>query len=206
MNIKCPHCGTEYEITQAEYGRVVRCEVCRNEFVAGISKTSNILGLHSEQECKLGQRKNTSRQETQPTKTDIHQHTTGHRRISSSGGLRAPVRITGHRRICTHCGEIADAPKAGQETAIKAIVVGTGVTFFLVFLVLLIASILMMNLILLLISFILPMIISVLTRPMVKNLHDAITTCPHCKCNNCLVDLNSPMGKKVFNETHPNGF
>lgn len=37
MNIKCPHCGTEYEAEESEIGRVVKCGVCGKEFVVGTS-------------------------------------------------------------------------------------------------------------------------------------------------------------------------
>ena len=37
MNIKCPHCESEYEIDESIYGRFVRCEVCGTKFVAGTS-------------------------------------------------------------------------------------------------------------------------------------------------------------------------
>ena len=35
MNIKCPHCGTEYDAEESEYGKFVKCEVCGKGFVAG---------------------------------------------------------------------------------------------------------------------------------------------------------------------------
>lgn len=37
MNIKCPECGTEYEIDKYEYGRFVECAICGTGFVAGTS-------------------------------------------------------------------------------------------------------------------------------------------------------------------------
>lgn len=37
MNIKCPHCESEYEIDESICGRFVRCEVCGAKFVAGTS-------------------------------------------------------------------------------------------------------------------------------------------------------------------------
>lgn len=36
MNIKCPHCGTEYDIEQREFGKYVTCQVCGKGFVAGV--------------------------------------------------------------------------------------------------------------------------------------------------------------------------
>lgn len=36
MNIKCPHCGTEYEIGQSGFGKFVNCQVCGKGFVAGV--------------------------------------------------------------------------------------------------------------------------------------------------------------------------
>lgn len=35
MNIKCPHCGTEYNAEENECGRFVKCEICGKGFVAG---------------------------------------------------------------------------------------------------------------------------------------------------------------------------
>ncbi|MGN0833946.1 MAG: PrsW family glutamic-type intramembrane protease [Kiritimatiellia bacterium] len=43
MDIKCPRCGTEYEIDKSEYGRFVKCEVCGKGFVAGTSAVENAL-------------------------------------------------------------------------------------------------------------------------------------------------------------------
>ena len=39
MNIKCPHCGTEYEVEQKYMYRYTKCEVCRKGFVIGASKS-----------------------------------------------------------------------------------------------------------------------------------------------------------------------
>ena len=39
MNIKCPHCGTEYDIEQREFGKYVTCQVCNKGFVAGARPT-----------------------------------------------------------------------------------------------------------------------------------------------------------------------
>ena len=38
MNISCPHCGTEYDAEENEYGRYVKCEICGKGFVAGASR------------------------------------------------------------------------------------------------------------------------------------------------------------------------
>lgn len=37
MDVKCPHCGTEYEIEQREFGKFVDCQVCGKGFVVGVS-------------------------------------------------------------------------------------------------------------------------------------------------------------------------
>jgi len=37
MDVKCPHCGTEYDIEQHEFGKYVECQICRKGFVAGTS-------------------------------------------------------------------------------------------------------------------------------------------------------------------------
>ena len=42
MNSTCPHCGTEYEIDESEYGRFVKCEVCGKGFVAGTSAAKKL--------------------------------------------------------------------------------------------------------------------------------------------------------------------
>ena len=39
MNINCPHCGTEYDIEQREFGKYVTCQVCGKGFVAGARQT-----------------------------------------------------------------------------------------------------------------------------------------------------------------------
>ena len=36
MNINCPHCGTEYEIEEQEFGKYVTCQICSKGFVAGV--------------------------------------------------------------------------------------------------------------------------------------------------------------------------
>lgn len=35
MDIKCPHCGTEYEVADEDFGRFVKCEICGKGFVVG---------------------------------------------------------------------------------------------------------------------------------------------------------------------------
>lgn len=42
MDIKCPHCGTEYEIGQSECGMFATCQICGKDFVMGASKESQI--------------------------------------------------------------------------------------------------------------------------------------------------------------------
>ena len=42
MDIKCPHCGTEYEADKSEYGRFVKCEACGKGFVAGTSVSKKL--------------------------------------------------------------------------------------------------------------------------------------------------------------------
>ena len=37
MNVRCPHCTTEYDAEESEYGRFVKCAVCGKGFVAGTS-------------------------------------------------------------------------------------------------------------------------------------------------------------------------
>lgn len=37
MDVKCPHCGTEYDIEQREFGKFVNCQICGKGFVAGAS-------------------------------------------------------------------------------------------------------------------------------------------------------------------------
>ena len=35
MNIKCPQCGTEYEVDKKDFGRFVTCQSCGKGFVVG---------------------------------------------------------------------------------------------------------------------------------------------------------------------------
>lgn len=35
MDIKCPHCGTDYEVEQKDMYRYTKCEVCGKGFVIG---------------------------------------------------------------------------------------------------------------------------------------------------------------------------
>ena len=35
MDIKCPHCGTEYEVEKKDFGKYVTCESCGKGFVVG---------------------------------------------------------------------------------------------------------------------------------------------------------------------------
>lgn len=43
LNIKCPHCGTEYEVEQKEMYRYTKCEVCGKGFVIGQSLSSEMM-------------------------------------------------------------------------------------------------------------------------------------------------------------------
>lgn len=38
MNIKCPHCGTEYEVDKEWYGQYTTCDSCGKGFVVGTSR------------------------------------------------------------------------------------------------------------------------------------------------------------------------
>ena len=44
MDIKCSHCGTEYEIDKSEFGKCVKCEICGKRFVAGVVSPRQIGG------------------------------------------------------------------------------------------------------------------------------------------------------------------
>ena len=44
MNIKCPHCGTEYEVEQKDMYRYAQCEVCGKGFVIGTTTNSTTSG------------------------------------------------------------------------------------------------------------------------------------------------------------------
>ena len=39
MNIKCPHCGTEYEVEKKDMYRYTKCQVCGKGFVIGATKS-----------------------------------------------------------------------------------------------------------------------------------------------------------------------
>ena len=42
MNIKCPHCGTEYEVEREWYGQYTTCESCGKGFVIGTSASKQL--------------------------------------------------------------------------------------------------------------------------------------------------------------------
>ena len=39
VQVKCPHCGTTYETEHSEYGKMVRCSNCGNEFTVGMGSS-----------------------------------------------------------------------------------------------------------------------------------------------------------------------
>lgn len=45
VSIQCPHCGTEYEATQQDMHRLVSCEVCGKNFVAGTTSRKQSVGV-----------------------------------------------------------------------------------------------------------------------------------------------------------------
>ena len=47
MNIKCPHCGTEYEVEREWYGQYTTCESCGKGFVVGMSINQPMTGATS---------------------------------------------------------------------------------------------------------------------------------------------------------------
>lgn len=51
MNIKCPHCGTDYEVEEKDMYRYTKCEVCGKGFVIGATKSlQKVDGGGSEEE------------------------------------------------------------------------------------------------------------------------------------------------------------
>ena len=48
MNIKCPHCGTEYEVEDESVGRRAQCDVCGNKFVIGATGADEPQHIDSE--------------------------------------------------------------------------------------------------------------------------------------------------------------
>lgn len=63
MDIKCPHCGTEYEIDKSEYGRYAQCEVCGKGFVIGATTSR----LSSAKKTMSAVRQSASRVSSSPT-------------------------------------------------------------------------------------------------------------------------------------------
>lgn len=45
VSIQCPHCGTEYEATQQDMHRLVSCEICGKNFVAGTTSRKQSVGV-----------------------------------------------------------------------------------------------------------------------------------------------------------------
>jgi len=56
MDIICPHCGTEYDAEESEYGRFVKCEICGKECMECMGRdplgVTVLLGL-SANSCEL---------------------------------------------------------------------------------------------------------------------------------------------------------
>ncbi|MBQ6136159.1 MAG: SHOCT domain-containing protein [Kiritimatiellae bacterium] len=90
MNIKCPHCETEYEIAQTEFGRFVNCEICRKGFVAGVSKGKSM----------------PSQIETANAGRSMASPVCSQRKKSS---MPLAPKLTG-MYVCTACGEFSTSP------------------------------------------------------------------------------------------------
>jgi len=63
MNITCPHCRTEYDAEESEYGRFVKCEICGRGFVVGQSQSASLKNLQhpSDTDSRDGQNGNPMR-------------------------------------------------------------------------------------------------------------------------------------------------
>ena len=71
MKIKCPHCGTQYEVGNNEIGKFAECETCGKGFVVGTTSPSGgaedgsvdeILGIPQDAEQKLEEQAKAARQ------------------------------------------------------------------------------------------------------------------------------------------------
>ena len=92
MNIKCPHCGTEYEVEQSDVGRRVVCESCGNGFVVG--------GQQSAPKCSA-------------SATAVPQDQRTNAQFCSSCGAR----LNGVSRFCPTCGSpVGMSPQVSVAT------------------------------------------------------------------------------------------
>lgn len=84
MNIKCPHCRTEYDAEESEYGRFVKCEICGKGFVVGTSSFDKMRSQPLPQKVNVvAKGKRCEKQpRTQPEAGKSISCTTGHRSLS----------------------------------------------------------------------------------------------------------------------------
>lgn len=57
MDITCPHCRTEYDAEESEYGRYVKCQICGSGFVVGQSQSASLKNVQSssDTDSRVGQ-------------------------------------------------------------------------------------------------------------------------------------------------------
>ena len=93
MNIKCPHCGTEYEVEKKDMYRYTKCEVCGNGFVVGATTSLQKSADQSQQHPSR-------QQQTVPV------HTASTRRGPLAGKITASPKntVNGRWKIALVCG------------------------------------------------------------------------------------------------------
>ena len=69
MDIKCPHCGTEYEVEKQDMYRYTKCEVCGKGFVIGA--TSSLLAESSAAQTSSGNPSMTRGTKSQPQRCAV---------------------------------------------------------------------------------------------------------------------------------------
>ena len=110
MDIKCPHCGTEYDIDKSEYGRYVKCEICGKGFVAGTSASKKLGKAASAATDALKTAANTAdeRVKNADRKNMQEQAKTA---TGPAHGQGEESRCQAEVYVCTHCGEKSTSPK-----------------------------------------------------------------------------------------------
>ena len=226
MDIKCPHCGTEYEVEQKDMYRHTQCEVCGKGFVIGAttgqarnaeSAATNASGEGSSSD-KVKEAVKAVADATVQKVRNVYWKQQGERAKSIAKKVAAATSDAMKRQqgvehkhggqcICTRCGSVSERPWSGNNIGcltvpIAMLAVGWfigGILRFIdnagarygEFFDERVQAYFML-------SFLAMICVGIVTLVAIK----VYGRCPLCKNTNCRVDLESPMGKKLFKELH----